>query len=478
MTTRSSIAVLTVARWYPSHDSPGRGSFVADLVDATRAHGVDHVVASFELLRVAPLGGDSHFVDELVADAAAALRPPDDPAAALARPLHWGARGVPVARLAVPRPPAADGPAMLELHDAAFGPWADRLVATWRPDLIHAHTGIPDGIVAARLGRRYAIPVLVTEHASTIERELEPPTTRAQYVELAGRADVVAVSRSLAGRLQRALGLEHEIDVLPNAVDEASFPASRDRRRSNELLWVGAMAPHKGTDALLRAFALARAERPDLTLRVIGRPASGTDDVYRDLAADLGVGDAVAFDGWADRPTVAEAMRRATVFVHPSPSETFGVVAAEAILSGLPVATAPSGGVPEILETAGGFGAVARVPSPEALAAAIAAVLDRRDVLDPDAARARIVETYGRAAVAQRVRGRYEQLVGPDGPGRSVSRRAPASRPPLTSPVVVATSPGWLSASLAPAPDGFRQGLTVVAPVGGDDEGDRGAQRS
>ena len=52
-------------------------------------------------------------------------------------------------------------------------------------------------------------------------------------------------------------------------------------------------------------------------------------------------------------------MARAGAFAHPSPSETFGVVAAEAILSGLPVATRRSGGVPWIIELAGGFGAVA-----------------------------------------------------------------------------------------------------------------------
>ena len=40
--------VLTVARWYPSHDSPGRGSFVTDLVEATARAGADVRVVSFD----------------------------------------------------------------------------------------------------------------------------------------------------------------------------------------------------------------------------------------------------------------------------------------------------------------------------------------------------------------------------------------------------------------------------------------------
>ena len=44
--------VLVVASWYPSHDSPGRGSFVSDQVDAALVRaGLDVVVASSEPLR-------------------------------------------------------------------------------------------------------------------------------------------------------------------------------------------------------------------------------------------------------------------------------------------------------------------------------------------------------------------------------------------------------------------------------------------
>src|SRR5512140_130387 len=44
-----ALHVLLVARWYPSHDQPGRGTFVADLVEAVRGTGrVEVTVASFE----------------------------------------------------------------------------------------------------------------------------------------------------------------------------------------------------------------------------------------------------------------------------------------------------------------------------------------------------------------------------------------------------------------------------------------------
>ena len=81
----------------------------------------------------------------------------------------------------VRRPGAGDAAALVEDHLAALRPFLDRLVEEWRPDVIHAHTGLPDGVVAAEVGRELGIPVVVTEHASTIERDLADPAALEQY---------------------------------------------------------------------------------------------------------------------------------------------------------------------------------------------------------------------------------------------------------------------------------------------------------
>ena len=105
-------------------------------------------------------------------------------------------------------------------------------------------------------------------------------------------------------------------------------------------------------------------------------------------------------------------MQTAAVFVHPSPRETFGMVAAESLASGLPVAATPSGGVEEIVGSDGRFGAIAAAHDPESLAAAIEEVLGRRDSLDPVAMRTHIVETYGAPVIASRTLMLYGRLLG------------------------------------------------------------------
>src|SRR5258706_14903180 len=88
--------VLIVARWYPSHDSPSRGSFVADQVDGLVAAGLDVTVASWEKSVVR--GTDAKRREREMAALGAWRRAVTAPAA-VNLPSRWGARGVPVARL-------------------------------------------------------------------------------------------------------------------------------------------------------------------------------------------------------------------------------------------------------------------------------------------------------------------------------------------------------------------------------------------
>lgn len=479
------LRVLTVARWYPSHDGPGRGTFVADLVDATVVAGVEARVVSFDRLLVR---GRLEARDSVLVEARAACQRVATPDALFVAPTTRGARGVPVARLpVVRRPGSGEAAELVDDHLAALRPFVANLVTSWRPDVIHAHTGLPDGIVAATVGRELGIPVVVSEHASTIEADLAEPTALDRYrTLLEPGVRLLAVSPPVAERVARLLGVPPDtISVIPNPVDDASFsPIDASGRDPDELLWVGALGQHKGIDTLLGAVAQLRPGRPKLHLRLVGGERMAGDIArWRALADELRIGDAIAFDGWLDRRGVAAAMARARAFVHPSPSETFGVAAAEAILSGLPVATRRSGGVPWVVELSGGFGAVASDDDISSFAAAIEAVLGGRLAVPAEEARARLVAAVGTVAVATQVLGLYREVATATGDARtltaSASRHAPTVAPtsaaPASSPsavmrpgaipwVLVATEREQSIPRAAALPDGLRQRVVLVLP--------------
>ncbi len=418
--------ILVVARWYPSHDDPGSGSFVSDEVVALREAGIEVVVASWEN---ADLRAPEQDRDAIGRRAVAAWTPAVVEPEALSTPVTWGA-GVPVARIPAVHPggqlPAR---AAIEAHAALLVPFAMALAARWPFDMIHAHVGIPDGGAAAEVAAAMGVPLVVTEHASSAPEQLEDEEARAAYRALLGRGRrVVAVSRTLAARLEMPLGLEPgAIPVVPNVIRFDRFPlgAAEDRDR-DELLWVGARREHKGIDVLIRAVALAREDRPDLHLRLVGRaPDAATDARWRDLAAEAGLGNSISFEPPADRKGVAAAMRRAGIFVHPSPFETFGMVAAEALASGLPVAARRSGGVEEVLAGEGAGAELADGDDAPALAAAILRLRARLPEIDAATVRAGVVSRFQTAATVAAIVGHARDAAA-EFPSTSTRTRPPA----------------------------------------------------
>jgi len=446
--------ILVVARWYPSHDDPGSGSFVSDEVMGLRAAGIDVVVASWENADLRSRDGGT---EPIRRQAAAAWAEAVAQADAVSIPREWGA-GVPVARIPALHPggrlPAR---VAIEAHAALLVPFATALAARWPFDLVHAHVGIPDGAAAAEVAATLGVPLLVTEHSSSVTEQLEEEEARSTYLRLRGSGRrVVAVSRALAGRLESSLGLERgAIPVVPNIIRFDGFPLGAPGDRDpDELLWVGTRRQHKGIDVLIRAVAIARERQPGLHLRLVGRaPDQAGDRPWRDLADEVGLGDAVAFEPPTDRAGVAAAMRRAGIFVHPSPFETFGMVAAEALASGLPVAARRSGGVEEILAGEEVGAELADGDDAAALAAAILRLRSRLTQMDPAAMRAAVMGRFPTTGTITALLGHARDAAaelsptgGQPGRGAPADGRAPTAAGPEPAP----RETGSLSAPLPP----------------------------
>ena len=93
---------------------------------------------------------------------------------------------------------------------------------------------------------------------------------------------------------------------------------------------------------------------PTATLRIIGKPATDAyDQALRRFVAELGLLDAVNFEGHASDATVSEAYATSDVLVVASEHEGFCVPVVEAMASGLPVVAFDQGAIPEVLGDAG-----------------------------------------------------------------------------------------------------------------------------
>jgi len=447
--TGQPLDVLVVASWYPAIDDSSMGRFVADQVEALLATGrVQPWLASFESIGVSggPLGRRRQ-VSAIERNVRPVIR--DDGGLFNPRGTDSSA-GIPVARVPIAGGGwGAGGTAHGSLHrDHALRSIAGRRARpAW--SLIHAHTGYPDGAGSVGLARQLGLPLVITEHATFVARILADPWQRRAYLAgVRAASRFVAVSRSLGDELVAAIPeIEAKLVVIPNTVDVTAFlDAPRAERWPEELLYVGYRTPVKAIDVLLAAFREIHDARPGATLRLIGRsPDDAMEAGWLRLAAELEIADSVSFEPPAQRVEVASAMARASLLVHPSRRETFGVAPVEALAAGLPVVAADTGPLREILGDDPALGALVPAGDAHAFATAVLQALDRRTTFDPARLRASVVDRFGAAAVANRLADLYEELVVPAKASGGRTAGSP-TQPAATS------APGSTTGQPRPAP--------------------------
>jgi glycosyltransferase involved in cell wall biosynthesis len=293
---------------------------------------------------------------------------------------------------------------------------ADRLQNRHSFDLIHAHFTYPDGVVAARLGRRYGLPLIITEHAPWRPNWIDvSPLVRRQAVWAAGAAAFhIAVSRSVHKTIAEFTGTDARIRVVPIGVDPSLFTPSTNHRHTAppNVLFVGLINYNKGIDVLLRAWRRVRESRPDARLTLVGgsfyRSTQRQENELRGMAATLGCHD-VTFLGPRRPEEVARLMRESSLLVLPSHAESFGAVLVEALASGVPVVATECGGPEDIVVD--GVGRMVRPGDPDALAEAIVGVLGNRAAYDPQRLRSYALEKFAWERVAERIVALYREAL-------------------------------------------------------------------
>jgi len=178
------------------------------------------------------------------------------------------------------------------------------------------------------------------------------------------------------------------------------------------LLAVGRLITRKRYDLVLQAMARLAEKGHDLTLSVFGE---GPEQARLEaLAAELGLGDRVTFQGF-----VKDWWRSAAdydLFVNPSDEEGFCIVAAEALMTGLPSVCTPVGGLKDYLR-AEQNGLVMAVGDLDGLEQGLARLLQDgalREQLGGTAARD-MARVYSEAAMRERLASVSRRLTGPAG---------------------------------------------------------------
>jgi glycosyltransferase involved in cell wall biosynthesis len=168
--------------------------------------------------------------------------------------------------------------------------------------------------------------------------------------------------------------LADKIQIHHLGLDMAGTPFSSNGRPQSKIVAVGRFERLKGLHCLLDAVGRLRRRSRRVTVELIG---GGEDEGrLRAQAAGLGIADQVNFRGWLSSERVLDALRDATMLVHPSiRPDAMPTVIKEAIAVGTPVIASDLAGIPEILD-GGRCGVLVPPGDVPAIADAIERLLD------------------------------------------------------------------------------------------------------
>ena len=446
----ADIAVITP--WYPSPNNPYAGAFVKM---ATRS-----VADKFDRLSIIHTEDWSGPADAALNDA---IKITTDR-------LQDNRELVPV--LDTPEGTLLRVPVPL-VHRKNYSPWVTAQETALRKALpggrikapvIHAHAGIYGGVLAMRLAEPGA-RIVVTEHATFLNKVFSQPAARALYHDVLVRADAfLCVSTYLRDQIAAEFpDVAAKLRVVPNVIDFDSFSTGCDY--SPELrkwLYVGRLVKHKGVGELLEAFALVAEKDPQVTLTMVGSGALEEELLTR--AEALGLADRFTVLPPVTPDEVNGLMHRHDLLVHASKIETFGMTIVEAVAAGLPVLVTRSFG-PE--ETLSGIETVAGSlmdisDDPQVIADAYWDLRARAAELDLPAAREVLEQRYGAPAVAQQLMDVYLDR-----------QSAPATVEAPASLAGDAATPTAVPAPAPSAPLGPKEAETSAVPVanGGEKAG-------
>ena len=283
-------------------------------------------------------------------------------------------------------------------------------------DLIHAHFAYPDGVVAARLGRKLGIPVVITEQAPWrpwLDTDVRARRQAVQAVH--DSAAVIAISSAVRNTISHFVGPAREIDVIPDPVDGAVFdlPPPGSPREETQLLFVGNVRHVKGLDVLIEAVRLLASRGRDLELVVVGEGHYRSNQLQQEQLVReterLGLSDRITFVGKKSLPALVEYMQRSALLVLPSRAESLGMVLVEALACGTPVVATRCGGPEDIVEEQ--VGVLVPTEDADALAGGIAQVLDNGAAYDPVSLRAHALARFGAAVVSAKIAEVYKRVL-------------------------------------------------------------------
>lgn len=228
--------------------------------------------------------------------------------------------------------PALGGIALMRVLERRLQQVAEKV----RPDIIHAHSPVLNGLPALRVGKRLSIPVVyevrafwedaAVDHGTTTEGSLRYVLSRWLETWALKRAHhVFTICEGLRSDIVARGIPAAKVTVIPNAVDieafepggqpDAALKSRLGLQDASVIGFIGSFYAYEGLDLLLDALPGILAQRPDVRVLLVG--GGPQDAALKAQALRLGLADKVVFTGRVPHDQVQRYYDLVDVLAYP-----------------------------------------------------------------------------------------------------------------------------------------------------------------
>ncbi len=227
-----------------------------------------------------------------------------------------------------------------------------KILQDFKPDIIHAHVSCPAGYIAAKIGNKYKIPVIITEHNPPeflFSKKIQ--LKRCRYAAKKSKL-FICVSEKLKQDLQK-YNLKGNFITIYNGVRPVENYCNEVLEEEGVSINICSVASMyhkeiKGKKYLLEAVQILILEKDlPIKLHIVG--GGEYLDYFKTMAKTLKIEQYCLFYGSLSKKETFRIMYRSNFYVSASLYETFGYSIVEAMLYGKPVVATRCGGPEEIV---------------------------------------------------------------------------------------------------------------------------------